>query len=151
LLKNVEKTGKWMTAQTEVPVSKVKKQKVVRALLIAAGTVSLGLGAIGIFVPVLPTTPFLLLAAACYMRSSERLHKWLINNRWFGEYIKNYQAGRGIPMRTKIVALTVLWGTIMFSAFFVFTEVLLVQIILLCVAAGVTVHLIRLPTFKKAI
>jgi len=151
LLKNVEKTGKWMTAQTEVPVSKVKKQKVVRALLIAAGTVSLGLGAIGIFVPVLPTTPFLLLAAACYMRSSERLHKWLINNRWFGEYIKNYQAGRGIPMRTKIVALTVLWGTIMFSAFFVFTEALLVQIILLCVAAGVTVHLIRLPTFKKAI
>lgn len=140
-----------MTAQTDVPVSKVKKQKVVRALLIAAGTVSLCLGAIGIFVPVLPTTPFLLLAAACYMRSSERLHKWLINNRWFGEYIKNYQAGRGIPMRTKIVALTVLWGTIMFSAFFVFTEVLLVQIILLCVAAGVSVHLIRLPTFKKAI
>ena len=149
LLKNVGKKGKWMTVQPDGPVSKVKKQRVVRALLIAAGTICLGLGAIGIFLPVLPTTPFLLLATACYMRSSERLHKWLLNNRWFGEYIRNYQAGRGIPMRTKIITLTVLWGTISFSAFFIFTEVLLVQVILLCVAAGVTVHLIRLPTFKR--
>lgn len=139
-----------MTAQPDVPVSKVKKQRVVRALLIAAGTICLCLGAIGIFLPVLPTTPFLLLAAACYMRSSERMHKWLINNRWFGEYIKNYQAGKGIPMKTKILALTVLWGTIAFSALFIFNELLLVQVILLCVAAGVTVHLVRLPTFKKA-
>ncbi len=84
------------------------------------------------------------------MRSSERMHKWLINNRWFGEYIKNYQAGKGIPMKTKILALTVLWGSIAFSALFIFNELLLVQVILLCVAAGVTVHLVRLPTFKKA-
>jgi uncharacterized membrane protein YbaN (DUF454 family) len=128
---------------------KVKKKRVIRALLIAAGTVSLALGTIGIFVPILPTTPFLLLAAACYMRSSERLHKWLLGNRWFGEYIRNYQAGRGIPLKTKVVAMAALWAAILYSTFFVVDEVLVAQIVLLAVAAGVSVHLFRLPTLKK--
>jgi uncharacterized protein len=129
--------------------SKVKKKRVVRALLLVAGTISLALGAVGIFLPILPTTPFLLVAAACYLRSSERMHKWLINNRWFGEYIKNYQAGKGIPIKTKIVALTVLWATILYSTFFIVDEILVIQLVLLVIACGVTVHLIRLPTFKK--
>ncbi len=129
--------------------SKVKKKRVVRALLLVAGTISLALGAVGIFLPILPTTPFLLVAAACYLRSSERMHKWLINNRWFGEYIKNYQAGKGIPMKTKIVALTVLWASILYSTFFIVDEILVVQLVLVVIACGVTVHLIRLPTFKK--
>jgi uncharacterized membrane protein YbaN (DUF454 family) len=132
-----------------VQTTKVKKQKVVRALLLVAGTICLTLGAIGIFLPVLPTTPFLLLAAACYLRSSERMHKWLLNNRWFGQYIKNYQAGRGIPMKTKVVAISMLWAAILFSTFFVVNEILIAQIALLAIAAGVSIHLIRLPTFKK--
>jgi len=114
-----------------------------------AGTISLILGTIGIFLPLLPTTPLLLLAAACYMRSSERLHKWLLNNRWFGKYIKNYQAGHGIPLKTKVVAISVLWLAIIYSAFFVVSEVLVAQLALLVIATGVSVHLIRLPTFKK--
>jgi uncharacterized protein len=138
-----------MTTKQTTPASKVKKRRIVRALLIVAGTFSLALGAIGLFLPILPTTPFLLLSAACYMRSSERLHDWLINNRWFGEYIKNYQAGKGIPMKTKIVALTVMWLAIIYSTCFVVDEIMVAQIALLLIAAGVSIHLIRLPTFKK--
>ena len=133
----------------QVPVSKSKKQRAVKALLLAAGTVSLAFGAIGIFLPILPTTPFLLLSAACYLRSSERMHKWLLGNRWFGEYIKNYQAGRGIPLKTKIVAMTFLWAAILYSSFFVLDEVLLAQIALLIIAFAVSAHLVRLPTLKK--
>lgn len=138
-----------MITQPAAPVSKVKKQRVVRALLIVAGTISLALGAIGLFLPILPTTPFLLLSAACYMRSSERLHSWLINNRWFGEYIRNYQSGKGIPLKTKIIALSFLWLAILYSTFFVVDEIIFAQIALLIIAAGVSLHLIRLPTFRK--
>ena len=138
-----------MTNHPQTTVTKPKRQKALRALLIAAGTICLTLGAIGIFLPILPTTPFLLLAAACYLRSSKRMHKWLLNNRWFGEYIKNYQAGRGIPLKTKIIAITVLWLAIVYSTIFVVNEILIAQIVLLTIAAGVSVHLIRLPTFKK--
>lgn len=138
-----------MINQPQPPTSKLKKQRIVRVLLMVAGTICLTLGAIGIFLPILPATPFLLLAAACYMRSSERLHKWLINNRWFGEYIKNYQAGKGIPLKTKVLALSTLWIAIAYSTFFVVDEFLIAQIALLLIAIGVTVHLVRLPNFKK--
>jgi len=132
-----------------VPTSKSKKQRIVKALLLTAGTISLTLGAIGIFLPILPTTPFLLLAAACYLRSSERMHKWLLGNRWFGEYIRNYQEGRGIPLKTKVVAVIVLWVAIFYSAFFALDGFLIAQVILLLIAVGVSIHLIRLPTLKK--
>ncbi len=133
----------------ENPKSKVKKQRLLRGLLLVAGTVCLVLGAVGIFLPILPTTPFLLLSAACYLRSSERMHKWLLGNRWFGEYIKNYQAGRGIPLTSKLVALTMLWGAILYSTFFIVDEILIAQVALLIIAAGVTLHLVRLPTYRK--
>lgn len=127
---------------------KTRKQKIIRALLLIAGTVSLVLGAIGIALPILPTTPFLLLSAACYLRSSERMHKWLLNNRWFGRYIKNYQEGKGIPMKTKIVTITLLWVAILCSAFLVLDEILIAQIALVLIALGVSIHLIRVPTFR---
>ncbi len=136
---------------TQPPTPSTRKQKAVRAMLLIAGTVSLSLGAIGIFLPILPTTPFLLLAAACYLRSSQRMHKWLLNNRWFGVYIKNYQQGKGIPRKTKIAALAMLWLAIMYSTFYVVDEILIAQVVLLVIAVGVSVHLIRLPTFKKTI
>ena len=83
-----------------------------KRLLIGAGTLSTGLGIIGIFIPILPTTPFLLLAAACYMRSSERFYQWLINNRIFGAYVRNYIEGRGMPVRIKMFTILLLWLTI---------------------------------------
>jgi len=129
--------------------SKLAKRKTIRVLLFIAGTITLGLGIIGIFLPILPTTPFLLLTAACYMRSSERMHNWLLNNRLFGEYIRNYQAGLGVPLKTKIFAIIVLWATMVLSIIFVAKEIPIMQIGLIVIAIGVSVHLIKLPTFKK--
>ncbi|MGD6808152.1 MAG: YbaN family protein [Candidatus Bathyarchaeia archaeon] len=138
-----------MLKQTQTSTPKTKKQKITRVLLMIAGTISLGLGTIGIFFPILPTTPFLLVTAACYLRSSERMYNWLLKNRWFGEYIRNYQEGKGIPLKTKIFVIALLWVTILYSSFFVVDEILIAQVALLLVAVGVSVHLIRLPSLRK--
>jgi len=111
-----------------------------RRLLIAAGTLSTALGFIGVFIPILPTTPFLLLAAACYMRSSERFYRWLINNRIFGSYIRNYIEGRGMPLKIKIFTILLLWLTIGVSIAFGVQNIV-VRILLICIATGVTVHI----------
>ena len=125
------------------------RQKIVRALFFGAGTISLAFGAIGIVLPILPTTPLLLLALACYCRSSKRMTKWILTNKYFGDYIRRYKEGKGIPLKTKVLALTVLWMTVSFSAFFMVQKWLIVQLILFAVAIGVTIHLIRLPTYKE--
>jgi uncharacterized membrane protein YbaN (DUF454 family) len=137
--------------------AKIGTRKSVRVLLIIVGSISLFLGAIGIFLPLLPTTPFLLLTAACYMRSSERMYNWLLRNRWFGEYIKNYQAGRGIPLKTKILAISTMWITMLVSMFFMIVRIsgisangiLIIRVVLIIIAVAVSAHLIRLPTYKK--
>lgn len=127
------------------PSKVASKNKFVRSLFFVAGTITLVLGAVGIVLPILPTTPFLLISLACYLRSSERMTHWMLNNKYFGTYIRNYKEGKGIPMKTKLFAITVLWITISISAF-VLVPILVVQIILLVVAVGVTLHLVRLPT-----
>ena len=129
--------------------------KLVRILWLIAGTICVVLGTIGMVLPILPTTPFLLAAAACYCKSSERMYRWLLNNKWFGEYIRNYKEGRGLPLKTKITALTVLWVTIGFSTVFILHRllpaplVLPMQIVMIAVAVAVSTHILRLPTFKK--
>ena len=119
-----------------------------RMLFFTAGTISLILGVIGVLIPILPTTPFLLLSAACYLRSSTRMYQWLFNNRIFGEYLSNYRDGKGITLNTKIFALTLLWVTILYSAFFIIV-LWVVQLALFIIAIAVSVHIIKLPTFKK--
>jgi uncharacterized membrane protein YbaN (DUF454 family) len=89
----------------------------------------------------LPTTPFLLLAAACYLRSSERFYRWLLGNRWFGTYIRDYIEGRGMPLRTKILTILLLWAAIGISVC-AGTQNLAVRIVLALVAIGVTLHII---------
>jgi hypothetical protein len=121
----------------------LKTNRFVRWLLIAAGTVSVFLGLLGIILPLLPTTPFLLLAAASYAKSSEKFYHWLINNRFFGSYIKNYREGKGIPLRVKITAISFLWTTILITAIF-FIPVIAVKILLIVIAAGVTVHIVKI-------
>ena len=138
-----------MAKPAHASAPKLKRQKTLRILLAVAGTISLAFGAVGIFLPILPTTPFLLLTAACYLRSSERMYNWLINNRWFGEYIKNYQEGKGIPLKTKVFAISLLWASILVSAIFFLSEILIAQIFLLFIAVSISVHLMRLPTFKR--
>ncbi|PVX24631.1 MAG: DUF454 domain-containing protein [Candidatus Bathyarchaeum sp.] len=126
------------------------RQKFVRAFLIVAGTVFLGLGTIGIVLPVLPTTPFLLLALACYFRSSERMTHWMLTNKYFGKYIKNYREGKGIPLKTKVVAITILWAAILYSSFFII-PFWIAQLIMIAVAVAVTVHLVKLPTYRQKV
>ena len=126
---------------------KKKSSRLIRVILIIAGTIFLGFGIIGIFLPILPTTPFLLLSAACYARSSERFYNWLLNNKLFGNYIKNYREGKGVPLRFKIFTLSLLWITILFSIYY-FIDNLWVEVILIIIAFGVTVHILTIKTFK---
>jgi uncharacterized membrane protein YbaN (DUF454 family) len=121
--------------------------KLFRGALVFAGTSFLALGIVGVFLPLLPTTPFLLLAAACYARSSKRFYDWLLYNRLFGSYIRNYREGRGISLKLKVVTLALLWGTITYSTFFV-VDKLYWRIILLVIAVGVTIHILKTRTLK---
>ncbi len=120
----------------------------IRLLLIIAGTVSVGLGIIGMFLPLLPTTPFLLLAAACYARSSQKLYGWLLYNKWFGKYIRNYLQRNGIPLKLKIWTISLLWLAIGTSAIFA-VELLVVRVVLVVIAICVTAHLLYVPTLKE--
>ncbi len=142
------KTLIWSTGYS---MKKKKKTKAIRnwnrTLLIIAGTLLVGLGIIGIFMPVLPTTPFLLLAAACYARSSQRFYHWLLNNKWFGNYIKNYIQRKGVPLKVKVMAITWLWITIGFSVVFA-VEIFLVKLILIVIAIGVSIHILCLRTLR---
>ena len=122
-------------------------KKPIRLLLMILGTIFTAIGLIGIFLPILPTTPFLLLAAACYLRSSDRLYNWLLTNRVFGKYLKNYMEKKGIPLGVKIFTISLLWITILFSAF-VLIDIIWVRILLIIIAVGVTIHLIMIRTYK---
>ena len=112
------------------------------------GIISVGLGTAGIFLPLLPTTPFLLLAAACFIRSSDRLYQWLIHNRWFGSYIRNYQEHQALPLRAKVTALILLWTTMTYSVFFLLRH-WIPQVLLLLIAAVVTIYLLSLKTMPQ--
>ena len=88
-----------------------------KAVLVAAGSVCLALAVLGVFLPLLPTTPFLLLASACYVRSSERLHGWLMGNRMLGPYIRNFKERRGIPLRARVTTVILLWLPLAYSIY----------------------------------
>lgn len=120
-----------------------------KRLFTVIGTLSFCLGILGVFVPLLPTTPLLLLAAACYARGSDRLHGWLINHRWFGAYIRDYRAGNGIPLRAKVTAIPLIWATIGMTASYAVSQAWL-RILLVTIAAGITVYLLSIPTLEKA-
>jgi uncharacterized membrane protein YbaN (DUF454 family) len=120
-------------------------ERLKRRIFIAAGSIFLALGITGIIVPVLPTTPFLLLAAICYTRGSERLYNALLNNRVVGSYLRNYLEGNGMDLRMKIWTISLLWITIICTAVFL-TESLIVRVILSVVVAGVTIHILAIKT-----
>jgi uncharacterized membrane protein YbaN (DUF454 family) len=105
------------------------------------------IGVIALLVPILPTTPFLLLAAFFYARSSEKFLHWLLYNRWCGEHLRNYREGRGMLLRTKILTVGTLWISISVSAF-VFVKQLWIRLLLFFIAALVSLHIILIKTYK---
>ena len=122
-------------------------ERLKKTLLIIAGTLSVAIGIVGIFVPILPTTPFLLLAAVCYIRSSQKFYDWLLNNRFLGMYIKNYIQGKGMPLKIKVFVVVLLWVTIVLSAWFAVQGVI-IRVILILIAVGVTVHIVLIKTLR---
>jgi len=118
----------------------------VKILLATLGLISLALGILGIFLPLLPTMPFLLLSAALFAKSSKKLHHWLMNHRIFGKLIKSYSEDKSIPLRVKITTLLMLWLSILFSIFFILNEIWWLQLLLISIAIGVTIHILSLKT-----
>lgn len=116
-----------------------------RPLWTAAGAVFLALGAIGVPLPVLPTTPFLLLAAACFLRGSPRMYGWMMSNRLFGRQLAAFRAGQGVPARTKVLAITLLWLGIGVSIALVVPGTVW-RLLLAAIGAAVTLHILTLPT-----
>jgi uncharacterized membrane protein YbaN (DUF454 family) len=115
-------------------------------LLIILGSFFFLLGLIGVFIPLLPTTPFLLLAAYFYLRSSRRLYLWLTGHRLFGSYINDYMRHRAVRRKAKITALIFLWLTLLISMLLV--PLVLVRILLAIVGIAVTIHLLTLKTLN---
>lgn len=119
--------------------------KIIKALLIGAGTLSIGLGIIGIIIPLLPTTPLLLLGAACYVRASEKMYLLLLRNKWLGGYIEDFRIKKGILLKNKIISLSMLWLSIGNSLYFAITS-LLASIILVSIASAVTIYILSFKT-----
>lgn len=115
-----------------------------RVLLISLGITATALAVIGIFLPLLPTVPLLLLAAACFARSSERFHNWLLEHPRLGPMIRGYLDGQGIPMRAKIRAIALIWVSISISVLFL-VPLLWVSLFLIVIGLCVTIYLLRLP------
>lgn len=122
--------------------------RIKKGILIVIGTVSLILGIIGLFLPVLPTTPFLLLTSCCYLRSSKKLYHWLMTRKVIGAYIHSYITYKAVPRETKIFSIAFLWATLIISIFLI--EYWYVRLFLMLVGIGVSIHLLMLKTIEKS-
>ena len=116
-------------------------------LYLLAGTITLVVGIIGVFIPVLPTTPFLLLSSLCYLRSSPRMYEWLMGHKVLGPYISSYMIYKGITRRNKVASLVFLWATLTISRVFIGKDI--VTWILLIVGILVSIHILLLRTLTQ--
>ena len=117
-----------------------------RTLYCIAGHVLVVIGVLGIVLPVLPGTPFLLMASACYLRGSIRLHTWLHTHRFLGPYLRAFQEGRGLPARVKVIAIATMWiGMSVTMAMFPHPFLIVAFI---AIGTGVTIYLLRMPTLR---
>ena len=121
-----------------------------RIFLIIVGSVSLVLGILGMFLPLLPTTPFLLLSAAVWVKAAPALYQWLLNHKVFGEYIRNFREHRAIPLRVKIISVLLVWLTIGYCIFAVVDEWWWAQMLMTLLAIGISWHILSFKTLKKA-
>lgn len=116
-----------------------------KSVYASLGIIFVSIGILGIFLPLLPTTVFFILASYFFMKSSEKLNDWLINHKYFGVYLRNYREKTGVPLKSKISSITILWVSILVSGIF-FTESLIVRFVLFAVAIGVTTHIWTIKT-----
>ena len=123
------------------------REKLLKSLLLAIGWISVVLGVLGIFLPLLPTTPFLLLAAACFVRSSPRFYQWLVDHPRLGSYVLHYLNGEGIPKRAKFISIAMIAITISISIWIV--PVFWVKVLLLIIALSVSTYILRQPTLAN--
>jgi len=119
--------------------------------LTLAGHSFVGLGILGMILPLMPTTVFLLLAAACYAKSSPKFYTWLHSNKYFGKHLKNYREKKGTPMSVKIFSTVFLWLSMLFSIYTIrnTSNFLYITILLLIIASAVTIHLFTIKTYKE--
>lgn len=118
-----------------------------KTILTAFGLISLGLGVLGAFLPVLPTTPFLLLSAALFLRSDRKLYDWLMNHPKLGTYISNFMVHKAIPLRVKVTAVTTLWLTLLYCTIFIAGHWLL-RLFFIVLAIAITYHILSYKTLK---
>ena len=126
----------------------VRLKKKTRYFYLIFGFIFVGIGVLGIFLPLLPTAIFLIAASACFMRSSPKAAAWLKNNRWIGGYVRNYVDKTGLTITSKITHIVVLWVSISLSAYYV-AEDIAIRVLLLIIAIAVSIHLIMIKTAKS--
>lgn len=115
-------------------------------IFIILSFISLGFGIFGMFLPILPTTPFLLLSATLFAKSSTRYYQWLLNHKHLGQYIRDFREDKSIPLRIKIISITTLWITILLSIIFAAEGMLWLQILLAAIAIVVSIHILSFKT-----
>lgn len=133
----------------DVHEAKLSENKLSRVFWFSLGMIFTGIGLIGVVIPGLPTTPLMILAAACFAKSSQRFYNWIINNRMFGEHVKNYREGNGIPKRSKPVILGTMWAFVLFAVFIAIPdsapEISRNATVILAVIG--TIFILRIPSF----
>lgn len=132
---------------TKKPIFAAAKDRTLNIFLTISGLISLGLGILGAFLPVLPTTPFLLLASVLFLKGNKGLYDWLMNHPKFGTYISNFLEHKAIPLRVKAVSVSTLWITLLYCAIFVAGHWAL-RALFIAIAVGVTVHILSYKTLK---
>lgn len=120
------------------------KSGMLRRLLVGAGWLSLAAGVVGLFLPLIPSVPFLLLSVICFSRSSECFHSWLVQHKQLGPMLKSYLMHGAVPLRAKVLAIAMVWVSFPVTSF-LFVEKVWLRVVLLCVAACVTLYLLAIP------
>ena len=120
-----------------------------KIFLIVVGSISFVLGVVGMFLPMLPTTPFLLLSAAVWFKASPALYEWLLNHKIYGEYIRNFREHRAIPLRVKIISVSLVWLTIGYCIFAVVEEWWWAQLLMTLLAVAISWHILSFKKLKK--
>ena len=131
-----------------IHIAKEASNPIIKALWVIAGSVFVLLGAFGVILPGLPTTPFLILAAACYIRSSQRLYDWLIANKTFGPYLRDYREGKGIPKRAKKIALVMMTIFVGYAVLFALDDLFVRIVVLILGMIGFFYVAYRVPSAK---